>query len=105
MVDELRHLDGIQGNFYLSETGYASPASIHEEVKPANVIICSNNKEIIQQQQHIFDSIWNASTSAERKIKEIQGNTSLGITEIIDNPSKTQTLFIDLIKSEKWKYY
>ena len=66
MVDELRHLDGIQGNFYLSETGYASPASIHEEVKPANVIIYSNNKEIIQQQQ-IFDSIWNASTSAERR--------------------------------------
>ena len=28
MVDELRHLDGIQGNFYLSENGYASPAFI-----------------------------------------------------------------------------
>ena len=103
MVDELRHLDGIQGNFYLSENGYASPTSIHEQVKPANVMIYSNNKEIIQQQQHIFESIWNASTSAERKIKEIQGNTSLGITEIIDNPSKTQTQFIDLIKSAKFE--
>ena len=48
MVDELRHLDGIQGNFYLSENGYASPTSIHEQVKPANVMIYSNNKEIIQ---------------------------------------------------------
>ena len=103
MVDELRHLDDIQGNFYLSETGYASPSSIHKEVKPANVIIYSNNKEIIQQQQQVFDSIWNASTSAEKKIKEIQGNISLGITEIIDNPSKTQTLFIDLIKSAKFE--
>ena len=103
MVDELRHLDGIQGNFYLSENGYASPASIHEEAKPANVMIYSNNKEIIQQQQQVFESIWNASTSAERKIKEIQGYTSLGITEIIDNPSKTQTLFIDLIKSAKFE--
>jgi signal transduction histidine kinase len=66
-------------------------------------LIYSNNNEIIQQQQQIFDSIWNASTSAERKIKEIQGNTNLGITEIIDNPSKTQTLFIDLIKSAKFE--
>jgi two-component system sensor histidine kinase VicK len=99
----LRHLDGIQGNFYLSENEYASPDSIHEEVKPANVIVYSNNKAIIQQQQHIFESIWNASTSAERKIREIQENTSPGITEIIDNPSKTQTLFIDLIKSAKFE--
>jgi two-component system sensor histidine kinase VicK len=103
LVDELRHLDGIQGNFYLSENGYASPASNREDTKPANVIVYSNNKEIIQQQQHIFESIWNASTSAERKIKEIQGDANLGITEIIDNPSKTQTLFIDLIKTAKFE--
>jgi len=47
----------------------------------------------------IADSLWNTSTSAERKILEIQNDASLGITEIVDNPSKTQELFIDLIKS------
>ena len=103
MVDELRHLDGIEGNFYLSENRYASPASIHEEVKPANIMIYSNNKEIIQQQRHIFESIWKSSTSAERKIKEIEGNISPGITEIIDNPLRTRALFIDLIKSAKFE--
>src|SRR5215831_21180723 len=49
----------------------------------------------------IADSLWNTSTSAERKILEIQNDASLGITEIIDNPSKTQELFIDLIKTTK----
>ena len=28
MVDELRHLEGIKGNFYISETGYLAPATI-----------------------------------------------------------------------------
>jgi two-component system, OmpR family, sensor histidine kinase VicK len=31
MVDELRHLDGIKGNFYISETEYLTPATFHEE--------------------------------------------------------------------------
>ncbi|MGA9844793.1 MAG: HAMP domain-containing sensor histidine kinase, partial [Nitrososphaeraceae archaeon] len=65
--------------------------------------IYSGTKEIVQHQQYIFESIWNASTSAERKIKEIEGNISFGTTEIIDNPSKTQVLFINLIKSAKFE--
>ena len=39
MVDELRHLDGIKGNFYISETGYLAPATFHEAGKPAAQII------------------------------------------------------------------
>ncbi|HEY7572299.1 MAG TPA: hypothetical protein VH796_13110 [Nitrososphaeraceae archaeon] len=31
MVNELRHLDGIKGNFYISETEYIIPTSLHEE--------------------------------------------------------------------------
>ena len=30
MVNELRHLDGIKGNFYISETEYIAPTSLHE---------------------------------------------------------------------------
>jgi two-component system sensor histidine kinase VicK len=47
MVDELRHLDRIKGNFYISDTGYLAPASFHEARKPAAQIIYSNVKEII----------------------------------------------------------
>jgi hypothetical protein len=47
--------------------------------------------------------MWNASTSAERKIWEIERNVNLGTTEIIDNPLKTKALFIDLIKSAKFE--
>ena len=35
MVDELRHLDAIKGNFYISDTGYLAPATFHEAGKSA----------------------------------------------------------------------
>src|SRR5215831_18019005 len=101
VVDELRHLDGIKGNFYISEIEYAAPSILHESGKTSDIMIYSGAKEIVEHQQYIFDSFWNTSSSAERKIREIQSDIRLGITEIIDNPSRTQELFIDLVKSAK----
>ena len=101
LVDELRHLNGIKGNFYVSEQEYVAPSTLHEKGKSSEMMIYSNVKEIVEHQQYIFDSFWNTTTSAERKIKEIQGDTSLGITEIIDNPLRTRDLFINMVKSTK----
>jgi two-component system sensor histidine kinase VicK len=105
LVGELRHLDGIKGSFYISEQEYAAPATYHEKGKSADMMIYSTVKEIVEHQQYVFDTIWNTSSSAERKIKEIEseGTISFGITEIIDHPSKTQELFINLIKSAKFE--
>ena len=101
LVDELRHLNGIKGNFYVSEQEYAAPSTLHEEGMSSEMMIYSNVKEIVEHQHYIFDSFWNTSTSVERKIREIQSDISLGITEIIDNPLRTQELFINLVKSAK----
>jgi hypothetical protein len=70
IVDELRHLEGIKGNFYLSETEYIAPATFHEKGKPASHIIYSNVKEIVEhQRQFVFDSFWSRPVPAEQKIK------------------------------------
>jgi hypothetical protein len=59
IVDELRHIEGIKGNFYISETEYIAPATFHEKGKPASQIIYSNVKEIVEhQRQFVFDSFW-----------------------------------------------
>jgi two-component system sensor histidine kinase VicK len=72
-VNELRHLEGIKGNFYISETEYIAPASLHEKGKPASQIIYSNVKEIVEhQQQFVFDSFWTRAIPAEQKIKELE---------------------------------
>jgi two-component system sensor histidine kinase VicK len=76
MLYDLRHLDGIKGNFYISESAYLAPATFHEEGKPASQIIYSNVKEIVEHQRYVFDSFWNRAIPAERRIKEIEEGTS-----------------------------
>ena len=63
MVDELRHLDGFRGNFYLSESSYLAPATFHEKGKPASQIIYSKVREIIEHQGYVFDSFWSRANT------------------------------------------
>jgi two-component system, OmpR family, sensor histidine kinase VicK len=50
LVDELRHLEGIKGNFMLSETEYLrSPIILFEKGKIASQILYSNLAQIVQQ--------------------------------------------------------
>jgi signal transduction histidine kinase len=86
MVDQLRHIDGIKGNFYLSETEYIAPATFHEKGKPASWIIYSNVKEIVEnQRQFVFDSFWSRAIPAEDKIKEIEEGIIHYETKVIEN--------------------
>jgi len=73
LVDEMRHLDGIKGNFMLSETEYLAPIILFEKGKIASQIIYSNQKEFVDQHQYIFDTLWNKAISAEQRVKEIEG--------------------------------
>ena len=73
LVDEMRHLDGIKGNFMLSETEYLAPIILFEKGKIASQIIYSNQKELVDQHQYIFDTLWNKAISAEKRVKEIEG--------------------------------
>ncbi len=72
IVDELRHLDGIKGNFMVSESQYVAPLILFEHGKVAPQAVYSNIIEIVEQQQYIFDNIWNKAISAEERIKEIE---------------------------------
>lgn len=85
MVDELRHLDGIKGNFYISETGYLAPATFHEAGKSAAQIIYSNVKEVIEHQKYVFETLWSKTIPAEQRVREIEEGIIRDETVIIDN--------------------
>jgi nitrogen-specific signal transduction histidine kinase len=101
LTHELRHLDGIKGNFYISESGYLAPATYHEKGKPASQIIYSNVNEIIEHQKYVFDSFWNRAIPAEQRINEVEQGIILGKTEVIQNPQTIQELFLNMVKSAK----
>ena len=85
MVDELRHLNGIKGNFYISETAYLAPATFHEEGKPASQVIYSNVEEIVDHQNYVFDTLWSRAISAKERIREIEEDTMPIRTKLLKN--------------------
>ena len=101
MVDELRHLDGIKGNFYVSESGYLAPATAHEVGKSASQVIYSNVTEIIEHQRYVFDTLWNKAIQAGDRIREIEEGIDLAKTEVIQSPQKIMDTFLDMIKLAK----
>jgi two-component system sensor histidine kinase VicK len=101
LVDELKHLDGIKGNFYISESGYLAPATFHEKGKPASQIIYSNVKELIEHQRYVFDTFWDKAISAEQRIREIEEEREPDFYEVITDNEKASQILIDLAKSVK----
>jgi two-component system, OmpR family, sensor histidine kinase VicK len=103
VVDELKHLDGIKGNFYISETGYLAPATFHEKGRPAAQIIYSNVKEIIEHQRFVFESFWSRARPAEQRIREIEEGIESTDIEIIANPREALKIPYSLIRSAKYE--
>jgi two-component system, OmpR family, sensor histidine kinase VicK len=99
-ISELRHLDGIKGNFAISEKGYTASATLLE-ASPLQQVIYSDIRAIIDQQQYVFETLWNKAIPADQKIRGIEEGIELGKTDIIQSPSKILELFINLIKSAK----
>ena len=87
LVDELRHLDGVKGGMAVSESEYMA-TTVLEESKPLTEVIYSNVKEVVEQGQYIFDTLWRSAISAEQKIKEIEEGIISYETRIIENPDE-----------------
>ena len=85
---ELRHVEGIKGNFYVSENEYVAPATFHHKGKAASHIIYSNVKEIVDHQQYVFESFWTRAIPAQQRIKEIEEGVIHYQTKIVDNPDE-----------------
>ena len=99
-ISELRHLDGLKGNFAISEKGYTASATLQEAAMLQEVIY-SNARAILDQQRYMFETLWSKAKPAEQKIREIEEGVDFGKTEIIQSPKKILELFINMIKSAK----
>ena len=94
---ELRHLDGIKGNFGVSDKAYTASATLQEATLLQQVIY-SNVKAILEQQHYVFETLWNKAISAEGKIKELEQGLEPDIIEVIRDPPTTTNLYLDLIR-------
>jgi two-component system, OmpR family, sensor histidine kinase VicK len=97
-VSQVRHLDGIRTNFVVTDTEYTSSA-IMQQVHAHPEIVYSNVRSIVEQQQYLFENLWNKAIPAERRISEIEEGIELEKTHVIQDPHTIQRLFLDLVRS------
>ena len=86
---ELRHLEGVKGNFGIVDgKEYGAAANIYD-LQPPVEFIYSNVKTFVEQQQYFFETLWNKAIPAEQRIKEIEeGRVVHYQTRIIENPNE-----------------
>lgn len=99
---ELRHLEGVQGNFGVSESEYMATATLDRE-KAVPILIYSNVKQIVKQQQYVFQTLWNKAISAEYRIQEIELGKEHEFLEVCPDGIKAAHVYLqfaELVQSE-----
>jgi hypothetical protein len=81
-IVELRHFDGLKGNFGVIDEKVYLAAANWQEVKPPSHLIYSNVSEVIIQQQHVFDTLWYKAIPSDLEINQIESET-LGLVDLI----------------------
>ncbi|MGB6591159.1 MAG: hypothetical protein WBE68_06600 [Candidatus Nitrosopolaris sp.] len=100
-ITELRHLDGSQSNFMVSDKEYLAPVVSEGTSDLASQIIYSNVKEIVEHQQYIFDTLWNKAIPVIKRIREIEDKQTSGLTEVLYGTENAVARGVEFMKSVK----
>src|SRR5215213_2976926 len=100
-IGDVRHLEGIKGNFVIADrVNYAGIANTHEGKLPQ--LINSNVSAFVEQQQFFFETLWNKAIPAKQKIKEIEEGRAPEQLEIIQDTQKSISRAFDIMnKTQK----
>jgi two-component system, OmpR family, sensor histidine kinase VicK len=98
---DIRHLDRVKGNFEISDNKEYVAMTTLQKAKPIPQLIYSNVKDLVEQQQYVFDSFWNRAIPAEQKIRELELGVVQEVTEVIANSQDAKELEWHLLKGAK----
>jgi two-component system sensor histidine kinase VicK len=95
-VGDVRHLEGIKGNFVIADrTKYAGIANTHEGKLPQ--LISSNVGAFVEQQQYFFDMLWNKAIPANQRIREIEEGKPPEKLEVLEDTQKSMSRAFDVM--------
>ena len=98
IANEIRHFEGFKGGLTVSDIEYMGTPSLTEK-QHSEFLIYSNEKEIVEQQQIIFNTLWEKAIPAKQRIKEIETGIKREFIETIKEPFEIQKLFFKLLES------
>jgi two-component system sensor histidine kinase VicK len=105
---EVRHLEGIKANFAVRNKEYVGIASLTKESQleeenqlpySQSHIIYSNVSGIIEQQQYLFNSLWEKAIPAEHRIKELEEGKQAEFFDVVTDNRKITQILINLVNS------
>jgi hypothetical protein len=97
LTNELRHLDGIKGNFAVSQSEYLAVNHLQKNGSEPELIY-TDVKEMVEAQQFLFDNLWNRGITAEQKIKQIEEGVEPEFLEV-SGRSEAATIVARLAQS------
>ena len=98
IVSELRHLDGVRGSVCVNDTEFLGMTT-WRETKLLNPVIYSNEREVIEHQQYIFEMFWKKAEPFSQKLMEIEDGIVPEIMQSRNSPVDIQNKVFDLLKS------
>jgi two-component system, OmpR family, sensor histidine kinase VicK len=99
LVDELRHFDGIRNNFMVSEREYLAPLVLSDGKAIASELVYSNVVQLVEQAEYIFENLWTKSSSAEKRIAELDEGKITPVTEVIYGAENTLAKGVTFMKN------
>lgn len=97
---ELRHLDGIKGNFGVSDTAYIATATVNK-AQPVPELIYSTAKSVAEQNKNVFDTLWSKAVPAEDRIREIEEGVTRPEIRAVKDPREILQDTIGLVRRSK----
>src|SRR5918996_155065 len=95
---EVRYISYVNENFRVSETEYIAATTTNGGF-PIPKLNYSNSKQIVGQQQYIFEALWTKGVPAEHRIREIEQGAEPQRIEVIYNAQQALELYQWLIMS------
>ncbi len=93
-----RHLDGVKGSVCVNDSEFLG-MSTWRETKLLNPVIYSNEREVIEQQQYIFEMFWKKAEPLTQKRREIEDGIVPEVMQSRNSPVDIQNKVFDLLKS------
>ncbi len=98
IVDEFPHFNGLKGSIVVSETEFLGSTTWREK-QLLTPVTYSNEKEVVEQQQYIFDTFRKKAIPFEERISEIEEGIVPKVIETITNYNDIQSKVFDLLNS------
>jgi len=98
-ITQVRHLDGIKGNFGILDGREYNMHIIHQESQAPTQMIYSNVKSLADAQQFLFNTLWEKAIPAKQRIREVEEGIRPDFIQIIRDPLETVRIGSNMVTS------